>query len=223
MPSALRVRLGHVLQVIVSRVPRSSLHSYSMILSTVQLPLLRKLTISNGPNSDKASRIFYLSFDHWRERTDGEREMICRVTSIQGFWNRASVPWIEVSHHVFFVDRVDVLEFSIASPPIENNFSFHVPDFFTSSSPLLINRSLHWPDEISPRKFLVNNNEEIEIHVDMILFTLYLRQVEVISVHQRYPHWVSSVVQVWLSSIHKEYQKGEQLYLTTSDWEKVRL
>lgn len=153
MPSALRVRLGHVLQVIVSRVPRSSLHSYSMILSTVQLPLFRKLTISNGPNSDKASRIFYLSFDHWRERTDGEREMICRVTSIQGFWNRASVPWIEVSHHVFFVDRVDVLEFSIASPPIENNFSFHVPDFFTSSSPLLINRSLHWPDEISPRKF----------------------------------------------------------------------
>lgn len=36
--------------------------------------------------------------------------------------------------------------------------------------------------------FFVNNNEEIEIHVDMILFTLYLRQVEVISVHQRYPH-----------------------------------
>lgn len=36
--------------------------------------------------------------------------------------------------------------------------------------------------------FLVNNNEEIEIHVDMILFTLHLRQVEVISVHQRYPH-----------------------------------
>lgn len=39
--------------------------------------------------------------------------------------------------------------------------------------------------------FFVNNNEEIEIHVDMILFTLYLRQVEVISVHQRYPHFSS--------------------------------
>ena len=62
-----------------------------------------------------------------------------------------SVPQ-ERFHHVFFVDRVDVLEFSIANPPIENNFSFHVA-FFTSSSPLLINRSLHWPDEISPRKF----------------------------------------------------------------------
>lgn len=95
MPSALRVRLGS--SVTGNCVTCTSQHSYSMILSTVQLPLLRKLTISNGPNSDKASRIFYLSFDHWRERTDGEREMICRVTSIQGFWNRTSVPWIEVS------------------------------------------------------------------------------------------------------------------------------
>lgn len=166
-----------------------------MILSTVQLPLLRKLTISNGPNSDKASRIFYLSFDHWRERTDGEREMICRVTSIQGFWNRTSVPWIEVS-----LRRGSIMYFLWTASMSLNSPLQTLRSRLTFLSMWLFYIFISSTDKpfitFLRVNFFVNNNEEIEIHVDMILFTLYLRQVEVISVHQRYPHWVSSVVQV---------------------------